>query len=939
MKNFIPIITLIVLFCCSKSSLAQNKKDTFQDNFENKYGTATIQWKENSNMPHRIICNPIKLANSITNATQLEGLLRSFIQSNYDLFHIDVNQIKVVHIQKGQNIWYANFIQTYKGLEVLDSEIVFRVHKNGNLFVFGFDFYNDIDIAIPQRNSVSEINAILKNIYSKKTSSAINVSSNSEIKILPVVENGKTFFKTVQVVQVINNSEINDFVFVDTNSFNIIETIHKTNNAEVTGNVKGEILPTVATDIPELQNLDNLTVSIDGNQVLTDEFGNFNYTIAGSSANLIAQLKGAYVDVINFNQNDAIISQTVQQNETVNLVWDDTNSTMEERNVFYHINKLHTYNKQVDPNFTTLDYPLQCIVNDTGTNAPCNAFWNGTNLHFGVQATNCAMNSAHGASVIYHEYGHAINDRLYNQAGQPLGMRNPILQEAFADITACLKVDDPRFALGWYGPGTFTRNLNNNNTYPTSIVGQQHTDGLILGGAFWDLRLLTSTETAYHIAHFLKYGTPDDSDVGVAFSEVFLEALIADDDDGNLMNGTPNSDAINNAFCQHGIGSNLFAIQQLNHTPQPNTLDTNNDYPIEISLIESPFISNSFGEIQLVYSTNNFSNTQTINFTQVNATTYEAFIPAQNEGALVKYFFIINSNNCGTQLIHPSRDFVSENYSFYVGAFTPVFEDDFESNQGWQLGDATDNATSGFWNRANPQQTIDNTNFTVQPEDDHSQNGNNCLVTGASQGGVWYANDVDGGKTTVTSPIFSNLNDTSIIEFYKWFVHGAGFTFPAQGQWKMEITNNGTNWLEIENTQYGDHRNWINSKYKISDLITLSNTIQVRFVASDFGAGSIVEALVDDFSIVTLDSSLGIGDDVFIDSSVIVYPNPTSNILFITPKNTVVKSLSVYSISGKRVFYLKKETSFIDVSKLSKGMYLLEVISEKGKSYHKFIKK
>lgn len=937
---------IYILFFCFQSisftALSQSSeklKIDFKNNFEEKYGKATINWKETTQTPHRVICTPIKLANGITNAQQLEYLLRGFIQSNIEIFNIENTQLKVSSIHKARKIWYANFIQTYNNVDILDTEIIFRVHENGNLFVFGFDYYYNIEISIPQRRSVSEINNLLEALYFERTHSTVNVSSNDELKILPILKNGKMIFNTVQISQVNNNSDINDIVFVDTNSFEILETISKTNHVEVIGNVKGEILPIVATDTPELRNLEDLTVTIDGNQVLTDELGNFNYTITGSSATLTAQLKGAYVDVINFNLPNAMISQTVQQNDIVNLVWDDTNSDMAERNVFYHINKIHKHNKEVDPNFTNLDFPLQCIVNDTGSNAPCNAFWNGFNLHFGIQVAGCSMNSAHGASVVYHEYGHAINDKFYNQVGVTLGMRNPSLHEAFADIYACLLLDDPRFALGWFGPGTFTRNLNNNNTYPSSIVGQQHTNGLILGGAFWDLRLLTSPELAYKLAHFAKYGTPDDSDLGVAFSEVYIETLIADDDDGNLLNGTPNSVAIDDAFCQHGIGSNLFAIQQVLHIPHENTLDITNDYRIEISLPPSPFISEALGTMNLIFTTNNFNNTSTVLFSEVNNNTYEAFIPAQAEGTLIHYYFSVPNGSCGSQLQHPSRDFLNENYSFYIGEFTTVFEDDFETDQGWELGDPSDNATSGFWNRANPQQTIDDTGFIVQPENDFSQSGVNCLVTGANQNGAWFANDVDGGKTTVTSPVFTNLNETSILEFYKWFIHGAGFVFPAQGEWKMEITNNGTNWIEVENTGYGDHRYWINSKYKISDLVSVTNTIQVRFVASDFGTGSIVEALIDDFSMVTLASSLGVTEDYLSTTSVIVYPNPTSDILFITSENMDIEILTVYSISGKKIIEQTNKTNLIDVSSLSKGMYFLEVVSEKEKGFQKFIKK
>ncbi|MGV6828298.1 MAG: FG-GAP-like repeat-containing protein [Flavobacteriales bacterium] len=86
------------------------------------------------------------------------------------------------------------------------------------------------------------------------------------------------------------------------------------------------------------------------------------------------------------------------------------------------------------------------------------------------------------------------------------------------------------------------------------------------------------------------------------------------------------------------------------------------------------------------------------------------------------------------------------------------------------------------------------------------------------------------------------------------------------------------------------------------------------------------------------EEALGLKDISSLDK-IKIYPNPTTDVLSISSENTVVKSLSVYSITGKKIVKQIVKTNSIDVSDLSNGMYFLEVISEKGKSYHKFIKK
>ena len=924
----LPLFILYATVCYSQHH--HIKKNW--NNFEDKYGKTYVQWKDNSKVPHRVLCQPIKLAEHIYSAEQLENLIRTFISSNKDIFNIEDRHYKRVKIQKAKDLWYANFAQTHDDKVVLNSELIFRIHTNGNLVLFGMDIY---DISHIQEHSLSvpDVQQAIIDTYSNQN---VKTHFYGGVKVLPILNEHGISFKTVYELLVTNSNDIADVIYIDANTAEILERYSKIHNHsyDIQGSVNGHILPVTPTDIPQSIGFPNLHVNIGGTQLSTDENGNFNHVIPGSSGILNAELKGDFVSVSNFSAPDASITQTVGQNDNVNIVWNNTNSTLEERNVYFHINKIHHNNKQVDPNFTALDYPLQCIVNDTNNNALCNAFWNGINLHFGVQASNCSINSAHSPSTIYHEYGHATNDRMYNQAGVSVGMRNPILQEAFADIYSTLFLNDSRLALGWFGPGTFTRNLNNSNRYPASIVGQQHTDGLILGGAFWDLGELTSPEIAYELAHYAKYGTPDDSDIAVAYAEVYLETLVADDDDGNLMNGTPNSAAIETAFCQHGIGFNLFSSQKVSHTVHENTLNTVDDYRIEISLDPTPFSSQLSNDISLIYSTNGFSSTNTIAFTQINDTTLEAFIPNQPVGTLINYYFSIPTGSCGfTVLFHPSPDVLMENYSFYIGNYLTDFEDNFESNLGWQIGTSTDNATAGFWQRAVPQQTIDSPGFIVQPGSDHSTNGSRCLITGAAAGPFMYSNDVDTGKTTVTSPVFNNLDNTSIIEFYKWFIHGAGFFFPTQGEWKMEVSNNGSNWVTVESSNYGDHRYWVNTKHKISDYVSITNTIQVRFVASDFGSGSIVEALVDDFKILTL-SALSV-TDIDDNLDVAIYPNPaTEQVTFeFNPSLISSVNIEVFNLLGQKIeTIITNPNDIIDhimtwkvPSHLTSGLYFVKI--------------
>ncbi|MCP4709243.1 MAG: M4 family metallopeptidase, partial [Planctomycetes bacterium] len=190
------------------------------------------------------------------------------------------------------------------------------------------------------------------------------------------------------------------------------------------------------------------------------------------------------------------------------------NSHPAERDCFYHVNLVHNYITGLDPNFTNIDYSMPCVVN---IDEYCSAFWDGYGINFFTASVGC-YNTGQMPSAVYHEYGHGINARFYEQMGSQLGMINGATDEGLADVTSCLIEDMPQVGRGYYGPGTFVRDLDNDNRYPEDFVDEVHLDGLIIGGAFWDLRMATSLELARELSHFARYGLPDDTNAGRAFA-------------------------------------------------------------------------------------------------------------------------------------------------------------------------------------------------------------------------------------------------------------------------------------------------------------------------------------------------------------------------------------------------------------------------------------
>ncbi len=170
-----------------------------------------------------------------------------------------------------------------------------------------------------------------------------------------------------------------------------------------------------------------------------------------------------------------------------------------------------------------------------------------------------------------------------------------------------------------------------------------------------------------------------------------------------------------------------------------------------------------------------------------------------------------------------------------------LFVDEFETDRGWGVYAGAD---TGNWERADPEEVWSG-GWLSQPEDDHSPDGTLCYVTGPLAGGPGGGEyDVDGGSTILTSPIFdlSDLNPT--VSYWRWYHISAYW----DDVFLVEVSNNGgVTWIEVE--RIDDRETWTYVEWKVSDYVTPTYQVQVRFTAADLESPSLVEALIDDFKI------------------------------------------------------------------------------------------
>jgi len=340
------------------------------------------------------------------------------------------------------------------------------------------------------------------------------------------------------------------------------------------------------------------------------------------------------------------------------------------------------------------------------------------------------------------------------------------------------------------------------------------------------------------------------------------------------------------------------------HDPLVDTPNTSNPYQVVANIVAAETLIP--GSLQLHYDVGSGYNYVALTPT-ATANQYEAYIPLQSPGVFVDYY-ISASDDLGNIATHPSTA-PDQSHTFFVGTKTPFLTHEFETDQGWTIGDAGDDATAGVWELVDPNGTWE-AGQPVQPEDDHTVNpGAVCFVTGnAPSGSSQGTNDVDGGVTTLLSPVF-DLSDREHVwvTYHRWYVNNTGNS-PGQDQWVVEVTSNGGfSWEIIEETSISEAA-WVAVELNLEDILPLTPQVQFRFKASDENDGSIVEAAVDDFSLLTFENLLSSVDEVQPSNSAIVLNqntpnpfNPATTINFSLPEEGQPVSLKIFDVTGRLV--------------------------------------
>jgi subtilisin family serine protease len=252
---------------------------------------------------------------------------------------------------------------------------------------------------------------------------------------------------------------------------------------------------------------------------------------------------------------------------------------------------------------------------------------------------------------------------------------------------------------------------------------------------------------------------------------------------------------------------------------------------------------------------------------------YLATIPSPDCGETLEFYFTAEGDLLGESSLPASAP--TGTISPTIGEVIVPVSYAFEAgdDEGWAVNvDGLDTATTGLWNRMDPEGT------SAQPESDHSDPGTVCWVTDGFAGASLGAGDVDGGATTLYSPVLdlSPYADATL-GYYRWYSNTQGAD-PNNDVFVVEISSDGgATWSNVETVGPGGpgtDGGWVYHEFSVADLVVPTEQVRLRFIASDVAAGSLVEAGIDDLAVTSfrcVPVPIGCGADFNGDGTVDVF--------------------------------------------------------------------
>lgn len=709
-----------------------------------------VAWDPDTKVPNRIITAGIETPGVMASAAQAERMAWDLLAKHLDLLAPGASPSAFVAVsnERSGGIRTVGFEQLHHGVPVVGGQISFRF-KADRLVAIGSEALPDV--FVPPRSTTVEAEvaraAAEAWIADELPGSIVAVERPRGPMVLPLLDAAGVRYAEVMVVEVDVRAPASRWrVYVDVQTGKPVareQTLHFAS-------------ATIAYNVPERGPLGAredraaplATILDGGDPLVTNAFGQVSF--ASAPTTLGPTLVGPLVAVRNDVGEDAVGAFEAFDGSTV--VWDARTDELVDAQLsaFVHTSLAKAYVRAIDPGLAWLDGQIDVTVN---IEDECNAFSDGDSINF-YQASNNCENTGRIADVVYHEFGHSVHHQSLIPGA---GLFNTGLSEGTSDYLSATITNDSGVARGFFFDDQPLREIDPEGfeyRWPEDR-GEVHDEGRIISGALWDLRklLIAKLGTGSGVTHADRIWY-EATRRAVDIPSMYVEALIVDDDDGDLSNGTPNGCEINAAFGAHG----LFAVGEGGQEQVlPIEELTPRGYPVRLLLSIPVFPGCPLSASPELEWRVRGEQSSTIVPMVPAAGGYEGFVTGVPAGEVVQYRVLVNYDT-GTERSLPDN-FVDPWYEYFVGEVIPLYCTGFaDGAAGWSLGPGWQAGPLGGASASDPSTARDADGVVLGLELEGEGN---------------YAPFSD---TDATSPIVDTAGHTNVrLQYWRWLTVEDGF--------------------------------------------------------------------------------------------------------------------------------------------------------------------
>ncbi len=693
-------VARLVLVSLPLTALCAQAHEAFERFERQTAGTWIVRWHDATSTPAEIYGSGAPLAdwreNSLAEARRHAQVL---LGQWPDLLGLGDSEFREVIGARLGRSWSLTFAQHFGGLPVLDARVDVRIHGNGRLVFLGstawplpasFDVTPRIDEANAVRlawagarctpNDVSQPGTKRQPRLVILTDTASRTASLAwEVPIAAVLADGSGPIGRA---------------YVDARSGAFLRYTNDKHECALCASGAGPHghaaapAPTPATytvmgyahdgtspvATPNNVPLPGVQIDLPGvGTFFTDSNGQFSADLT-TAATITARLVGQHSAQV-YGSNAPTVPITLQPGVGATLQFAASGSsqnTLAHTTTYLWTWRINEFLRGIVGNSPQLNQ-ADHVVPTVNINSTCNAYYVGNSINFYRAGGSC--NNTASASVIAHEWGHGLDDQ-YGGISQVNG-----LSEGWGDIHSLYLLDDPVIGHGFFTSGGGIRNGNNTRQYPSG--SGVHDQGESWMGFAWKLRqnLRTSlgTTQALAISNDIVLGSivANAIDQQSAVREVFL----ADDNDGNLLNGVPHYAELVAACNVHNLPYPAIQAGVL----QATSLGTATEIgaPRVAEVIATPTFG-TWTQVRLHYDDGQAH--QRVMVPGAVANSYRAMLPGAVAGQSIRYHFEGQHASGPTFRLPTTGEF-----AYVTLGEQRVYLEDFETGgPGWTHG-----ATSG----------------------------------------------------------------------------------------------------------------------------------------------------------------------------------------------------------------------------------------------------